>query len=90
MCLKYFVSQSKHICQPLVCNLCPVSTFYSSGHEAQRGAGADQAETGCQLWECQKSKFPDPSPGVFLSYQVVILELHTSIGLLGQKLVGDM
>lgn len=82
MCLKYFLSQTKHICQPPVRNLCPISTLYSEGHDPQRGAGADLTATAWQGWEGQRAKLPEPSPGLFL-YQVMIPEFHRSVSLLG-------
>lgn len=41
-------------------------------------------------WEGQKSEFPEPRAGLLSLYQVVIPELHRSIGLLEWKLVEDM
>lgn len=47
-------------------------------------------EIGWQGWEGQKFKFPEPSPGPSSLYEVVIPELHRSIGLLEWKLVEDV
>lgn len=86
MCLKYFVSQTKHSCQPPVCNLRPIPTFYREGPEAQRGWGAchSHAETGWQGGERRREtpECPEPSPGRFSLSRVVISGLPRASRLL--------
>lgn len=92
MCLKYFLSQTKHICQPPVCNLCPMPTFNNSLDMRPRevkGCAHGHSEPTWQFWEGLEFKLTKPSPGLLLLYQTVIWELHRSVSLLGWKQVED-